>query len=135
MKRKLLSSTPRKMQLQRELIMIEKNEEKELREKHYPLIKEKYEGTFFKCPNSYNGNNRWNIYTKVTEIKPKDIYDTNGNGVTSHYTGYSFQTDCYNKIQIDRKATGYVHSLGKEISEAEFNEAWNKMIEQMNALK
>jgi hypothetical protein len=125
----------RKKQLQKEMNEVEELEVKETIEKNYPIIKKKYEGKFFKYRNGYNADERWWLYTKVVEIKPSDVYDTNGNGVTAHFSGWTFQTDSYDKIEIAQEKHGYVHSLGKEITENEFVAAWNKMIDKMNHLK
>jgi len=126
-----------KEQLQKQLDEIAKKEEQEMIETHYPKFK-KFEGKFFKTSNCYScpekPSDYWWLYTKITEIKPKDIYNTRGNGVASHYTGWSFQVDKYGQISIEREKSGYIHSLGQEITEKEFNAAWDKMIDKINAL-
>lgn len=120
----MATSTQRKKQPQKEMV-----------EKYYPIFKKKYEGKYFKYDNGYNREQRWTMYTKVVEIKPEHIYDTRGNEVTSCYNGWNFQTDTNGQITISCEKNGYAHSLQKEISEKEFNEAWNKMIEKINLIK
>lgn len=124
----------RKEQLQKELNAISKAEDAEIIKEHYPVIKKKFEGKFFKRRNNYSHNKQWWLYTKVTEIKPSDIYNTMGNGVTSHYKGWSFETTTSKQVDINQKETGYVHSLGKEITKKEFSEAWDKMIKNLPTL-
>lgn len=129
----------KKEQLQKELNSIQEKEQKEIVSKHYPIFKKKYQGKCFKMKNHY-GNPRkrsdyWFVYIKVTEIKPEDIYDTRGNGVTSHYTGWQFQTDSSYNVSIQKKETGYIHSLGQQIPESEFNEAWDKVINGLNKMR
>jgi hypothetical protein len=126
-----------KKKLQKELNAIEKLQERQLIEKNYPAFKRKYEGKFFKTINGYGGDTPpWFLYRKVTEIRPSDIYDTGGKGgITAHFRGWSFQITSYNQIQIEQLENGYVHHLEEEISEAEFNAAWNKMIDKLDSLK
>jgi hypothetical protein len=70
----------------------------------------------------------------VTEINPDDVYDTGGNGITSRYKGWQFETTGCGAINISPKDFGYCHTLGQQISEDEFNTAWNKMVENLDAL-
>lgn len=122
-------------ELKSELNRLEVIQEHEVINNYYPKIKEKYEGKYFKVRNGYNSKDRWWLYTKIVEIKPEDVYDTKGNGVTSHFTGWTFKLPTDGKIDISQVKHGYVHHLGHEISEEEFNAAWNKMIEKLNSLK
>lgn len=128
---------PTKEQLQKQLNAIAKQEEKELIEKHYPEFK-KLEGTFYKTRNNYScpekPSDYWFLYTKITEIKPDDVYDTRGNGVACHFKGWSFQTCKYSNFSVEQEKRGYVHSLGKQITEQEFIEAWNKAMSALDKL-
>lgn len=128
------SLVQRKEELKKELNAIAEKEIIELRRVHYPAIKEKYEGKYFKSSNGYNKKQRWYDYTKVTEIKPKDVYDTGGNGITSHFKGWTFRVTSSKEIEISPVNSGYVHSLGREITEEEFNEKWNEMVDKINSL-
>lgn len=125
----------RKKELETELIKINTIQEQGIINQHYPLFKKKYEGKYFKRSNGYNDKERWWMYTKVVEIKPDDVYDTKGNGVASHYTGWTFQTASNDEITISKEERGYVQSLGYQISKAEFTAAWNKMIDKLNAME
>lgn len=125
----------RRKELEAELDKIKAIQEQEIINKHYPIIKSKYEGKFFKYNNGYNNDERWWMYTKIEDIKPDDVYDTGGNGVTSHFSGYSFQTDNRGQITIEREKKGYVHHVGEKISKREFIAAWNKMITEINSFK
>jgi hypothetical protein len=129
--KKLLS---RKDELQKELSEILKKEAAEMVEKHYPIIKKRFEGKFFKYDNGYNHQRRWPMYTFVSEILPENIYDTGGNGITSTFKGWSFQTDDSGRITIEKITHGYVHSLEKEITQSEFDKAFNKMVDKINLL-
>jgi len=127
-----------KEQLQKQLKEIAKQERKALIEKHYPEFKQ-YEGRFFKTRNHYScpekPSDYWWYYTKVTEITPEDVYDTLGNGAACHFKGWSFEDTKGGDVFISKNKQGYIHSLGKEITEAEFNEAWNKMVDSFEKLR
>jgi len=126
-----------KEELQKQLKAIAKAEEKAMIEEHYPEFK-KLEGKCFKNKNNYScpekPSDYWWLYTKITEIKPDDVYDTRGNGVACHYKGYSFQTDKDGNITTRKEDYGYVHSLGKEIPKKEFDKAFENMISALNEL-
>jgi hypothetical protein len=128
---------PTKEQLQKQLNAIAKQEEKEMIEKHYPEFK-KLEGTFYKTRNSYGVPKKpsdwWFAYTKITEIKPGDVYDTRGIGVACHFKGWSFQTCNRGKFSVEQEKLSYVHSLGNQITEKEFIEAWNKAMSNLDKL-
>lgn len=128
---------PTKEQLQKQLDAIAKQEQKEMIEKHYPEFKD-FEGRHFKTKNNYSSPEKpsdyWWLYTKVLTIKPEDIYDTGINGIASHFKGYSFQTTKYGNVEIEKNKQGYIHSLGQEITEKEFIEAWNKLMSTLDNL-
>lgn len=136
MAKQLLSKgmASRKEELQNELNKIATIEEQEIINTHYPSMKKKYEGKYFKCRNSYNQKERWWLYIKVTGIKPEDVYDTKGNGITSHYSGFKFETDSYGQVTIEKEKYGYVHSLGQQITKREFDAAWKKTLKNINAI-
>lgn len=124
-----------KEQLQAQLYAIVEKEQKELFEKHYPKFK-KLEGKFFKRRNNFSAPKKpsdyWYVFEKVTSVTPDDLY-MSGSTVFCRCKSWSFQTDSEGAVYI-RHNDGYTHSLGKEISEAEFNQAWNNMIEQLDKL-
>lgn len=126
-----------KEELQKQLNKIAIAEEKEMIAKHYPEFK-KFEGRYFKQRNNYScpkkPSDYWFMYTKITEINPKDVYDTRGNGVACYFKGWTFQTCRDGHISINKEKHGYIHGLGKEITEKEFNDAWNTMIDKINSL-
>jgi hypothetical protein len=132
--KKTESVIEQKERLEKELKAINIKAEKEFTQKHYPEFK-KLEGKCFKTRNSYGNDRSWWLYRKVTEIKLSDVYDTRGNGPACHYTGFSFQTCTENKSSIEPEKYGYVHHLGTQITEREFNKAWSKMIVNINKLK
>jgi hypothetical protein len=129
---------PTKEQLQKQLNAIAKQEEKDIIAKYYPEFK-KLEGTFYKVKTSYScptkPSDYWWIYTKVTEIKPDDVYNTNGNGVTCHFKGWSFQNCRDGNFSVEQEKIGYVHSLGKQITQQEFIQAWNNAMANLDKLK
>jgi hypothetical protein len=129
----------KKEQLQKELARIEQLERKQIIDKNYPIIKKKYEGKYFKYRNCYScpakPSDYWWLYVKVVEIKPSDIYDTRGNGITSEYRGYSFQKDKYGQITIQNERKSYIHGLGKEITEMEFKKAWKNIIATLTEMQ
>lgn len=123
-----------KEELQKQLNIIAENEEKELINTHYPEFK-KLEGKCFKVKNNYScpeeDTDYWWLYKKVTEIKPEFVYDTRGNGVACHYNGFSFQMDKNGDISVIKEDYGYVHCLGDEISNEEFEEAFKNLKESI----
>lgn len=123
-----------KEKLQKQLNRIVKQEEKEMVEKHYPTFK-KLVGKCFKARNSYGGGGRknWWIYTKITEIKPEDVY-RGADQILCHYKGYSFETDIYGAVNVQNQKS-YVHGLGKEISGKEFNDEYEKMLLKIKEFK
>lgn len=128
----------RKKQLSRELKTIAEQEQKAMVEKYYPEFK-KLEGTFWKIRNNYSLPQKpsdyfW-LYTKITEVKPEDVYDTGGNGITSHVRGWSFQTCKYGIFTVEKQKAAYAHHLGQQITEEEFNDAWNAAIDSLDKLK
>jgi hypothetical protein len=128
-----------KEKIEKQLDKILKDENREMIKLNYPTFK-KLEGKCFKTKNFFSCPTRpsdyWWLYTKVLSIKPSDIYDTKStNGITAHFTGYSFQTTKYGNVDIEKNKSGYVHSLDQEITEKEFNTAWNKMMEEIGKLK
>ena len=129
---------PTKEQLQKQLNAIAKQEEKELIERHYPEFK-KLEGTFYKKRTNYGFPEKptdyWFLYTKITEIKPDDVYaNGNGVGVACHFNGWSFQTCKYGNFTVEQEKKGYVDCLGEQITEQEFIDAWNKTMPSINKL-
>ena len=122
-----------KKELQRQLNEIAEKELKDLIDKHYPKFKE-LEGKYFKSTNSYGGGKSWWVYTKITSIKREDVYDTRGNGPACHFTGWSFQTDSYGKIEVETQTKGHIHYIGNQITEVEFKSAWKKVIEKIESL-
>ena len=122
-----------KQLLQDKLNEIEKKEREDIRRVHYPEFKKQFQGKCFKSKNGYGGGSKgWWYYTKVLCIKPEYIYDTKGTGITSHFDGYGFEVTTDGNVSIRDIDKYYVHSLGEEITEEEFNKAWNKMVEKIN---
>ncbi len=124
---------PNKEQLQAQLNAIVKEERKLLIEKHYPKFK-KLAGKCFKFMNSYGNGTSWPAYTKVIKIAPEDLYVNGNKEVLAHYQGWCFQSCSNNIFTVEKKECGYVHGLGKEITEAEFNAAWNKAMASLDSL-
>ena len=120
-------------QLRNQLAAIIKKEAKDFSEKHYPHFK-KFQGAFFKHNDTYGRGSTWHVYVAVTRIKMDDVYDTVGNGPASHYRGWSFQTTPDGHVHIEKNTTGYIHSLGKQISKREFMSAWKKMQKTISRL-
>jgi len=116
-----------KEELQKQLDVIVKREEKEIIEIHYPEFKLN-EGKCFKYRHEQTV-----FYTKVTKIKPSDVYNTYGNGVACRYSGWSFHEDKAGNISI-QKENSYIHCLGKPVSKKEFDNAFKKLIDKLNGL-
>lgn len=125
-----------KEELQKQLREILNEEERQIAMVHYPEFK-KMEGKYFKYRNNYScpekPSDYWFMYTKVTEVKPEDVYMI-GDGPTCYYNGWSFQTDKNGEIFIKLSEQGYAHRLQTEITEAEFLEAWNKLNNTLKSL-
>lgn len=126
-----------KEQLLKELEVINKQESEKLIETYYPQFKE-YEGKCFKKQNHYScpekPSDYWFLYHKVVKITPKDVYNTGGQGVACRYKGWSFETCKYKRFNVDMNQIGYIHHIGEEISEEEFNSAFNKALSKLKKL-
>lgn len=84
-------------------------------------------GKCFRYSNSYGGDEeRWWVYIKITGV-----------GAGSFKT-CEFQRTAYNHIQIEPTETkrfGFIKSVNyKEITPAEWTEAWDKLRAEINAL-
>lgn len=117
----------REKKLRAELKSIEEKLNTDFEKKKYPAFKKKYEGKYFKTSNSYGGDERWWLYTWVTEIKPNDIYRIH-NGVNCSCTVFSFQTTPSKNVEIEQDRHTYVNLLGQEITKQEFEAAWDEMM-------
>lgn len=118
-----------KEQLQKELNRIIEREHKDAVEKEFPKLKN-MEGKFFKVRNSYGHGKNWTLYSMVKKVRKQDLYRT-ASGISAQVKMFCFETDCYGKIFISTE-NGYIHAVGKEISKAEFYEAYRVM---MNSIK
>ena len=131
------SLSEKRRRLQEELKETIQLEEKEIIKKHFPEF-QKMIGKCFKIRNNYSCPEKlsdyWFLYVRITDIKEEDLYVSNSGECLSNYSGFSFQTDKYGRVNIDTKDRGYVHSLGEEIPELEFEKAWNKMIKRIHTL-
>jgi hypothetical protein len=122
-----------KEELQRQLKLIHKKEDKEFVQLHYPEFK-KLEGKYFKKRNSYGSGKNWWMYIKIVSIKETDVYSGSGGIALSHYRGYSFQICSSGNISVEKINHGYAHDLGKEITKKEFDAAWSGMMKQATNL-
>ncbi len=125
--------------LRAELDLIDEKLRKKTIAEYYLTLKRKYEGRCFKYDNGYDSSEKFWLYTKVCKIEPEDVYDTRGNGVTSYYSGYSFETKIHNgieqEVRVELSKRSYVHILGVEITQKEFDREWNKMLTKLKGLK
>jgi hypothetical protein len=126
--------TQSKEELQKQLAKIQEQERKEFTNKHWPEF-QKLIGKCFRYRNSYGTGKDWWLYIKVTNINKSSIYPVHGGSPSARYDGFSFQVDYYGNIQIEKERNGYVHSLGKEITQAEFTKAFNSVKKKINSLK
>lgn len=122
-----------KEQLEKMLAAIKKQEHDELIKLHAHTIKE-LEGRFFKNRNGYSPSERWFVYYKVIKVNPESIW-ANGDKFECNCIVQSFEIDSEGKIRIGTNDTMYSSLLGLEITEAEYNKAWNKLIDKINSLK
>lgn len=122
-----------KKQLQTALNKITAAENEKMIEDNYERIKKKYVGKCFKIKNRSGGFRRqsWITYVKVLDIKPEDIYMVSGNSISAHYRGICFETTAHNLIIVEPKKSSYIHGLGKEIPQAEFDAAFKKMTDSI----
>lgn len=122
-----------KGELEKMLTAIKKQEHDELIKLHTPAIKQ-LEGRFFKSNNGYTPSERWTSYARVIKVNLGSIWE-NGDKVECDCIVQSFEIDSRGKINIGTKDTVYSSLLGREITEAEYNKAWNKLIDKINSLK
>lgn len=125
----------RKEELRKELNKIEEKEFKDIITAEFPKLRDLVLDKYFKYRNSYGGDNKgWWLYRKVTDINPSDVYLLSNNEPTARCKGFSFEIRTNGEISIQQKDDTYIHILGQEITEREFNEAWNKMCDKIKAL-
>jgi hypothetical protein len=124
-----------KENLQKQLNEIAKKEWEQKVETHFPKFK-KLIGKCFKQRNNFSlpekPSDYWFLYIKITEIKESYLYDGGENGVYCRYNGWSFETDKNKNIAIERIKKNYVHMLGEEISQEEFNKEWIQLKNSLN---
>lgn len=128
----------RKEELQRELKEIEEQERKDLIEKEFPNFQNLI-GKFFKYENSYSSpeepSDYWWVYRKVISITPDDLYIGRENIASSYCRVVSFQKDKYGNIEFKPEDETHTHYLGEEISENEYNEAFELILKELSNLK
>lgn len=126
-----------KEELQRQLNDIAKKEKEKFIEKNHQPLVDKFVGKFFKQQQSWGGglrNKIWYKYTKVLSINPDDVYAIHDDMPTAHCKVYSFQQDAIGDINFCVSTKAYAHNLGEEISEDEFNEEWNRVMDVLSEL-
>ncbi len=119
--------------LRSQLKVVQEKIESDYRDLHYPILHDKYFGRYFKQSYSHDGKKKWWVYKQVISMKNTDVYPVQ-DGPTALCGIWGFQTDLAGDIRIIRKETTYLHSLGTQIDKAEFNEAYNKMIDNINGV-
>lgn len=129
----------KKEELRKQLAEIEKQERQSLIEAEYPKFASLI-GKCFKYRNSHSlpekPSDYWYSYYKIISITPDDIYmgGMENDKVLSRCVVQSFQVDDNGVITIDPRYRTYVHILGKEIDIDEFNEKFNKVIDEINKI-
>lgn len=119
-----------KEELQKKLNAIKEREWLKTVRINYPKFK-KLEGKYFKTRNSYGSDEKWWLYKKVTRINKSDLY-MGAEEVLCYYHGWQFQICSHGQFRVEQVKHGYVHCLDIEISEKEFNNAYNKSIEWLD---
>lgn len=116
-------------QLEARINALHKLETDHLINDNYPSFKS-YEGRYFKTRNNFSlpksKKDYWFVYTKVLKVEKEYLY-TSGENVLCHFDGFSFQECSNGDIIITNEKYNYIHSLMDEISEKEFNEAFDKI--------
>ena len=126
------SITKMKNKLIKQLSGIREKEWAMLVDKHYPKFKQ-MEGKCFKCVNSYGQGKDWTLYKKVVKIEKENLY-MGSNEVLSFFSGWQFEVRNDGGIYVKEIKSGFIHGLGNEITEREFNAAYNKMITLLNKI-
>jgi len=92
--------------------------------KTIPALKKKYEGTYWKYNNGYNGNDRWYLYAYCHSVSNVNffVFDT-------------FQTDVHGEVSIEFKKQSGSHLFQTKITKAEYHRELNKVIRKVNNLK
>lgn len=128
----------RKEELQKELAEIEKQEEARIMKEAYPEF-QKLIGKCFKQQDSYSCPSKesdyWNTYRKIVSIREEAVYMSVSNQHLSSCIVMEFHTDKYGRIYIHSEHRVYTHILGEEISEEEFNHAFERVFANINALR
>lgn len=89
-----------------------------------PDVKKRYEGKYFKCKNSYSlpeaEGDYWYVYYKVVNVNDVKMFE-----------GVSFQTDTYGKVTVDANCDIFDTLLQTPITEKEFMEAYQKVLDNL----
>ncbi len=92
-----------------------------------PKYKKKFEGRYFKYRNCYScpkdESERWWMYVKVEKITE-----------LRWMHGFTFQTDMYGKIFVERKGTLSERDCQVAITKKEFDAAYKKMLKQIETI-
>jgi len=86
-----------------------------------PKLKKQYQGKYFKYRNCYDSERTWWLYSYV-----KEVVDMAG------FNGFQFQTDTYDKIDIEFNNDQSFSSLRKEITKDEFMKALSKIKKELD---
>lgn len=123
-----------KEELQARLQAIEEKEFSDKIETDFPELK-KFEGKYFKLKDTYGSGKSWYRFISVLSVKKEDAYFIyNGKQITSTFSGISFETRPEGMSCVKTISSDYIHSLDKEISEKEFKNAFNKMMNKLWSL-
>lgn len=116
-----------KEELKAKLKKIEDAEYQALIDEHYPHFQAMI-GKCFKYKNCYScpesEDDYWWKYTKIASIEKDDLYVT-GDKVLSYFKGISFEKCKGGKIIIESEYNTYVHCIGDEILQEEYDVALN----------
>jgi len=125
--------------LEKQLALERIKQEKQIIKEHLANYK-KLEGTYYKQLNSYGTRTRygkkdqWWRYTKIVKIINKNLFVSYDRHILCEFEGWAFE--CTNDliINVTRKNLGYTQNLGIQITEQEFNAAWNKAMAKLDEL-
>ncbi len=115
----------RKEELKQELDEIIKQEYKDYRKKHLRRLKNKYENTYWKTENGYNGEERWPLFVFFEKVTT--VYEGSDNIATAACSGIRIQIDCNGCASIDPDDHMYVSGYEIPSSKEEFEECKDRI--------
>jgi len=104
-----------------------------------PDLKKTYIGRCYVYRNAYGPENKWNLYRKIKDIEWVHFYENGEIQVTAILFEFEYHKgnnlDGEMVLSVCKKADFSLSILGEEITQGQFDAAWNRVIESVKKLK